>query len=1183
MLNLNNVFDEGLYRAANPDVNQAVTAGVFKSGLEHFQVSGQFEERKFSASFDSSYYLTQYSDLAAEASKGKFSAIQHFLQFGQFEGRNPSALFSTEYYLLSYSDVAAAVNGKQFTAFEHFLKFGQSEGRNPNALFNTEYYLQSYSDVAAAVNGKQITAFEHFLRFGQSEGRDPSVYLSTKNYLSLNADVADAVAKGLTTAYGHYLENGLKEGRQGNILIDIKYYLSQNSDVDKAFGGDLLKGLVHLDTFGLSEKRIFSPIVDLDLYRAFNSDLSGLNNKQALNHLQTYGVGEGREFSHAFDIEYYSYDNPDLLTDYAVRNNLRIEAVLENASSKTQYNEFLLKHFVSYGISEGRRSSDEFDVEYYKVVNPDLAKLSNKQLYEHFRSFGLGEERQFSDSYDASDYSQSNSAPKGSKFQQLFEYYILQGKNEGENAIENQSFEDQVVRGIDLTGLKGVTKTVNGTLSSSTSNPNEYRQGTFSEEYGLSGLLAGQQVKINMNATFDTYLQLVNRLTGQIIAFNDNISAGNTNSEINFTVEQGVQYNLVATSVDARGVGNFSIIATTSPAIAGTITTGTPLVGSLGNSDRLNPDGSDTFSKDYAINLNGATAEQKIQLSLISEAFDTVLEIVDTDTGRVLESNDDSNNTTNSELFFSAESGGNYVARVSSAKTGMSGSFSLIASVVSGALDTPSIGIDQEIVGKLSDADTSDSYDITGISPGQRIKISLDSNDFDTLLIVNSTIANATDVRIDDDADATQNTNSEFTFTAAAGRTYRVVVQRAAKDTQGLGAYTLSTTRIDNSFSLSTPGLQNLIADKTTLQRSDILALFDETKKDNVVSQTEISDLKNLLNNAERFNIRESQKFFLEKVVDGLKSNTPSTEEFTNLVDAWFKGTKRPTPSYTGQGDSARGVKPEETVQFTYLPIEGSLFGSDTRNPIGVRGRDINQGGIGNCAYLAALDAVIAAPRFEGNENTTSSFLNQSVEDNGDGTYTIRFFNNSKPFYVTVDKQVATSDDKLYMANRGGIETNSSTLLADDGNSIWGPLMEKAYAQFREFLQGNDKQTGYDLIGNGAQIYETLAYVTGRKVDYFDSNKFKTATFDQIRTALQQGRFITVGTSEETPLLVGGHAFALTAAKADADGSNQRIVVRNPWGNDNKKGKPVSGDPNDGYIELTFEGFIKDFDDMAFA
>jgi Calpain family cysteine protease/Bacterial pre-peptidase C-terminal domain len=1153
MLNLNNIYDEGIYRAANPDVDKAVMAGVFRSGLEHFQASGQFEGRKFSASFDSSYYLAQNPDLAAVPSKGKFSSIEHFLQQGQFEGRNP------------------------------------------NPLFNTEYYLNTYSDIAAAVKAKQVTAFEHFLKSGQSEGRDPSIYLNTRDYLSLNADVADAVAKRITTAYKHYLENGLKEGRQGSILIDIKYYLSLNTDVAKAFGNDMFEALMHLDTSGMNEKRVFSPIVDLDLYRAFNSDLSKLNSKQALLHLQNFGIREGREFSHAFDLDYYGSNNPDLLTDYAVRNQLRIEAVLESAPSKTAYNEFLVKHFMTSGIREGRRSSDEFDVEYYKQVNPDLAKLSNEQLYQHFRSFGLGEARKFSDSYDAAYYSEFNSAPNGLKLQQLFEYYILDGKSNGENGSENEPLQSQVVRAIDLTGLKGVSKTINGTLSSSASNPNEYRQGTFAEGYILDGLLAGQEVTISMNASFDTYLQLVNPFTEEIITFNDNIATNNTNSEIKFTVEEDAVYKLIATSVDARGMGNFTITATTSSATADTITPATAFNGNLTTSDRLNPNGFYSYSKDYAINLSGVAAEQKIKVNLASQAFDTVLEIVDTDTGYVLASNDDANTQiTNSELFFIVETGSNYVARVSSKTSDASGNFSLTASVVPGTsgkqsmsmnaamANTPSISTNEQIAGKLATGDTSDIYDITGVQTGQKIKISLDSNDFDTLLTI--TDGNGTTISTNDDADATRSTNSELTFTAAAGTAYKITVQRAAKDTKGLGAYNLSTTLLDNSVSLSTPELQNVIANKQTLERSDILSLFNETTKDNTISSTEISDLKSVLTNAERFNIKESHKFLLERVVNGLP-NTPSVQQFTNLVDTWFKGTKRPSPSYTGKGDSARGQQPEKTVQFTYLPIQGSLFGNVARSPVGVRGRDINQGGIGNCAYLAALDALIAVPRFQGSENTTSTFLNQSVENNGDGTYTIRFFNQGKAFYVTIDNQVATTkqdnNDTLYMANRGGVSSDSSTLLSDDNNSIWGPLMEKAYAQFREFLQGsNGKQTGYDLIGNGAQLNETLEYVTGRKVDYIGSEEFKQVTFDRIKTALQQGRSITVGTDKATPLLVATHAFALTAVREEANGS-QRIVVRNPWGRDG--GSQASGVDEDGYIELTFENFIQSFDDMAIA
>ena len=106
-------FDEQLYLALNPDVDEAVREGVIESGLAHWREYGRNEELtghrptllheqhytalsnsttspptpEEVAAFDSEAYLEANSDVRAAVGKDPRSALNHWLDHGRFEGR----------------------------------------------------------------------------------------------------------------------------------------------------------------------------------------------------------------------------------------------------------------------------------------------------------------------------------------------------------------------------------------------------------------------------------------------------------------------------------------------------------------------------------------------------------------------------------------------------------------------------------------------------------------------------------------------------------------------------------------------------------------------------------------------------------------------------------------------------------------------------------------------------------------------------------------------------------------------------------------------------------------------------------------------------------------------------------------------------------------------------------------
>src|SRR6476469_1881285 len=139
-LSISDLFEESFYLANNPDVAQAVQAGIFSSGFQHFVQFGQYEldipSRAPSPFFDELFYLSNNPDVGEAVRNGAFSSgFDHFVKFGQFEtdfqfSRNPSPRYDEHFYLDHNPDVAAAVTSGTFASgFRHYILFGQREGR----------------------------------------------------------------------------------------------------------------------------------------------------------------------------------------------------------------------------------------------------------------------------------------------------------------------------------------------------------------------------------------------------------------------------------------------------------------------------------------------------------------------------------------------------------------------------------------------------------------------------------------------------------------------------------------------------------------------------------------------------------------------------------------------------------------------------------------------------------------------------------------------------------------------------------------------------------------------------------------------------------------------------------------------------------------------------------------------
>lgn len=99
----------------------------------------------------------------------------------------------------------------------------------------------------------------------------------------------------------------------------------------------------------------------------------------------------------------------------------------------------------------------------------------------------------------------------------------------------------------------------------------------YADVYQLPDLLSGLTVELTQSSTeFDAYLTVVDALTGEVIAENDDIDTegGNYDARVTFTTDAARQYLVYASSVDAPGLGAYNITAS----VTGTPTTTVPRI-----------------------------------------------------------------------------------------------------------------------------------------------------------------------------------------------------------------------------------------------------------------------------------------------------------------------------------------------------------------------------------------------------------------------------------------------------------------------------------------------------------------------------------------------------------------------------------------------------------------------------
>ncbi|MEM7773765.1 MAG: S8 family peptidase [Cyanobacteria bacterium P01_A01_bin.37] len=144
---------------------------------------------------------------------------------------------------------------------------------------------------------------------------------------------------------------------------------------------------------------------------------------------------------------------------------------------------------------------------------------------------------------------------------------------------------------------------------------NNLRRKRFVDHFQVKGIEAGRQIHIRLNSrTFDTYIQVLDRNTGELLFDNDDQSSGVTNSRLTFVAQSDVEYGIKVTSFAEKETGTYSLrVKTTQPATPGFfhgsgLLDASAAVAAAGNVDLFKNGPVLERSEDWNLNLVNASA-----------------------------------------------------------------------------------------------------------------------------------------------------------------------------------------------------------------------------------------------------------------------------------------------------------------------------------------------------------------------------------------------------------------------------------------------------------------------------------------------------------------------------------------------------------------------------------------------
>lgn len=327
---------------------------------------------------------------------------------------------------------------------------------------------------------------------------------------------------------------------------------------------------------------------------------------------------------------------------------------------------------------------------------------------------------------------------------------------------------------------------------------------------------------------------------------------------------------------------------------------------------------------------------------------------------------------------------------------------------------------------------------------------------------------------------------------------------------------------------------------------SRISSLAQRIVQDGRVDQNDVQQLKRLATQNNIFSREEKRVLGQLLQTHGDKFDAASREELAAFLEGRTPAPPTPPPA-RDLPDPAALNKHSGSVTWNEV-AGGQLFVN------GVSYDDVIQGQIANCYMVGAFSAIAY---------TDPKAIEDAIADNGDGTFTVRFF--ERQGYFGQQKEVKiTIDGDLPQTASGASHYGKSR----DSKELWVGLMEKAYAQWKG---------GYEAIGNGGRAGEVMEAITGRDDNYLYVNS-STADrlFETIRANAQNKVPMAAGTHGKDSGVdytgTGVYAWHVyTVLGATVENGEKYVQLRNPWG----RVEPGSDGKDDGIFKMKLADFAR--------
>lgn len=363
----------------------------------------------------------------------------------------------------------------------------------------------------------------------------------------------------------------------------------------------------------------------------------------------------------------------------------------------------------------------------------------------------------------------------------------------------------------------------------------------------------------------------------------------------------------------------------------------------------------------------------------------------------------------------------------------------------------------------------------------------------------------------------------------------------AVTATNGANAAKSSTAQAAAFAGIKNPTLssltQSLDSRDGSITCADMLQILRtaETLNGGVISKGVMTDLKTLLSDASSLKMPGYVQVLAGDVIDGNPANAhyhgralgnlavgSSGVKLDDLIDKWFLGSDLP---------STGGYK------YSTVTLSGSIF---VPTPSYL---DEDQGNLGDCYLIASLGAIA---------DTAPAAIQNMIVDNGVDaqtgmhTWTVRFYDNGKADYVTVNNQLPVSGGLLIFEG-DGYGTNNPP-------GLWIALIEKAYAEWNETgREGRNGTNSYAGLEDG-WMSVVDAQVLGHKASTYGLSS--STDLQALISGMTNKEAVTISTDDSNNSddslsygLYGSHCYTVIGYSYNATNpSKSTFTLYNPWG-----------------------------------